>query len=77
MTEKIDLKELAEEQFRELKKLSLSEDHHAAGGYNEKEYDIHGMKFKIQVDGFWESGEHFDWKVWNSFGDEISSGSEY
>lgn len=69
--------ELAKEQFYTLKEDTLNEDRHCLGAANKKDYEIGGVKFSIEVDGFWEKATWFDWTVNNEKGEEISKGTEY
>ena len=69
--------ELAEEQFYTLKEETLDEDRHCVGAGNSKEYEKDGVKFSIEVDGYWEKTTWFDWKVKDENGKELDSGTEW
>lgn len=73
--EKINYKELAEEQFDNLKEETLDEDRHCLGAENEKDYEVDGVKFKIKVDGFWEKATWFNYIVLDEQGNEIAKGT--
>lgn len=69
--------ELAKAQFSKLQEETLDDDRHSMGAANEIDYELNGIKFKIAVDGFWESSEWFDWIVYDEKGIEITKGTEY
>jgi len=69
--------ELAKEQFYTLKEETLDEDRHCLGATNSKEYEKDGVKFSIEVDGFWEKSTWFDWEVKDENGAVLDSGTEW
>lgn len=68
---------LAKEQFDNLKEETLDDDRSCVGAGNEEEYDKEGVKFRIKVDGCWETSTWFNWVVYNEKGEEIEKGTEY
>ena len=68
---------LANEQFYSLKEEILDADRHCLGGANKQDYEIDGVKFSIEVDGFWEKATWFDWIVKDEKGEKVDSGTEY
>lgn len=69
--------ELAKEQFYAMKEEWLDDDRHCVGGENKQKYEVDGVKFEIQVNGFWEKSDWFDYKVTDLNGVEIKKGTEY
>ena len=69
--------ELAKEQFDNLMEETLDENRHSLGVGETKDYDIDGVKFTIEVNGFWEKSTWFDYKVTNDKGEVIEEGTEY
>lgn len=69
--------ELAEKQFNQLKEDTLENatDKDVVGAVNEKEYEIDGVKFKIKINGFWESATWCDWFVYDENDNKIDSGT--
>lgn len=65
---------LAKEQFFQLKEDILDEDRHSLGGSNQKEYNIDGEEFKIEVEGFWEKTTWFSWTAIDNSGNIIDEG---
>ena len=68
---------LAKEQFHNLKEETLDDDRHCLGASNKQDYEIDGVNFSIEVDGFWEKMTWFDWIVKDEKGEKIDSGNEY
>jgi hypothetical protein len=68
---------LAKEQFSTLKEESLDDDRYSLGAIGEKDYEESGVKFKIKVDGFWESSTWFDYYVYDSLEIEIEKGEYF
>lgn len=64
----INYLELAKEQFLNLKEALLDLDRKCLGGIDTTNYEIEGIKFSIEVDGFWEKSTWFDYVVKNEFG---------
>tara|TARA_R110002167_G_scaffold5215_3_gene24411 strand:+ start:400 stop:669 length:270 start_codon:yes stop_codon:yes gene_type:complete len=69
--------ELAKEQFYILKEETLDEDRHLVGAGNSEDYEIKGVKFSIEVNGFWEKSTWFDWVAKDEKGEKLDSGTEY
>jgi len=69
--------ELAVDQFYQLKEDTLDDDRHSVGAECTEDYDIDGIKFQINVDGFWEKSTWFNWKVIDEKGNVIESGTNY
>ena len=69
----MNYKELAIDQFKELKELVLNEDRKAVGSDCTQRYD---NDIIIEVEGFWESQDYFEYTVWKE-GKQIESGTEY
>jgi len=72
----MNYRELASEQFYNLKEETLDDDRHCLGAANEQEYEIDGLKFKISVNGFWEKATWFDWVVYDEENNIITRGTE-
>ena len=67
--------ELAKAQYIALRKEILDEDRHALGSLNEQSYEENGIKFKIEVDGFWESSYWFDYTVYDNTEEILDKGN--
>lgn len=66
--------DLAKEQFFAMKNDILDEDIESLGGAIEKEHEVDGKKCKINVDGFWEKSNWFEWEATDMDGNIIEKG---
>lgn len=66
--------ELAIDQFYEMKEEWLDDDRHCVGGTNKKDYQLDEVKFELEVNGFWEKADWFDYTVVDSDGIELDKG---
>ena len=46
--------ELAIKQFYTMKEEFLNNDRDCVGGEDKKDYERHGIKFQLKIEGFWE-----------------------
>lgn len=68
---------IAKEQFLNLKEEVLDIDRHALGSEDEMNYENNGVKFSIEVSGFWEKTIYFDYVVRDEFGNELETGDYF
>lgn len=66
--------EIAIKQFHEMKEEWLDDDRHCVGGTNKKYYELDGVKFELEVSGFWEKGDWFDYSAVANDGTELEKG---
>ena len=69
--------ELAIKQFHTMKEEFLNNDRDCVGGEDKKDYERHGIKFQLKIEGFWEKQDWFDYTVNDINGNEIESGDWY
>lgn len=69
----MNYKELAIDQFKELKELELEEDQNIVRSDCIQRYD---NDIIIEVEGFWEFSNYFHYTVWKD-SKQIESGTEY
>lgn len=69
-TEK-EIRQLADEQFDNLKEELLDEDRHCLGGAIDLDHEINGENFNISVNGYWEKSEWYTLVVKNDKGDIV------